>query len=160
MRKMFLVILSICFVFAFAGCENNKTRVGEGAVIGGLLGGAAGGIIGHQSGNAGAGAGIGIAAGAITGAIIGSQIDKPQKKEQAQNTTESTQNTQTQEPAPENGQLSIAQVVEMKNQGAKDDEIIAKIHASGSKFNLSTEGINYLKQQGVSQKVIDAMQGK
>lgn len=157
MKRLFSIILCMCLVAVFAGCENNKTRVGEGAVIGGLLGGAAGGIIGHQSGHAGAGAGIGIAAGAVTGAIIGSQIDKPQNKEQAQSATETTQ---TQQIQPENGQLSVEQIVEMTKQGAKDDEIIAKIHTTNSKFNLSAEGVNYLKQQGVSQKVIDVMQSK
>ncbi|MFA5271995.1 MAG: hypothetical protein WC412_06650 [Candidatus Omnitrophota bacterium] len=160
MKKLFSIILCMCLVAVFAGCENNKTRVGEGAVIGGLLGGAAGGIIGHQSGNAGAGAGIGIAAGAVTGAIIGSQIKKPQKEGQVQNTTASTESPQAQESISENGQLSIEQIVEMTQQGKKDDEIIAKIHSTNSKFNLSAEGINYLKQQGVSQKVIDSMQGK
>ena len=158
MRKLFSIIMCMCLVTVFVGCENNKTRVGEGAVIGGLAGGALGGIIGHQSGNAGAGAGIGIAAGAITGAIIGSQMNKPAKA-QAQNTTESVQ-PQAQESTPEGGQLSIEQIVQLTKQGVKDDEIIAKIHNTNSKFNLSSEGINYLKQQGVSQKVIDSMQGK
>ena len=160
MKRLISAVICICLVCVFAGCESNKTRVAEGAVIGGLLGGAAGGIIGHQSGNAGAGAGIGIAAGAVTGAIIGSQMNKPQKKEQAQTTSEATQGTQTQEAKVENGQLSIEQIVQMHKQGLKDDEIIAKIKSTNSKFNLSADGSNYLEEQGVSQKVIDAMQGK
>ncbi|MFA6281815.1 MAG: hypothetical protein WCY05_04870 [Candidatus Omnitrophota bacterium] len=159
MKKLFSVILCMCFVVVSAGCESNKTRVAEGAVIGGLAGGALGGIIGHQSGNAGAGAGIGIAAGALTGAIVGSQMNKPAKA-QAQNTTESTKNPQVEESKIESGQLSIEQVVQLTKQGVKDDEIIAKIKSTNSKFNLSAEGINYLTQQGVSQKVINSMQGK
>jgi len=137
------------------GCESNKTRVAEGAVIGGLIGGAAGGIIGHQSGHGGAGAGIGIAAGALTGALVGSQIDKPQKQE----TVESAAQT-IEEKSPETKQLSMQQIINMSKQGLKDDDIIKEIRSTDSKFNLSAEGINYLKKEGVGERVISAMQGK
>ncbi len=160
MKRLFSFLLCLLFVVTISGCESNKTRVAEGAVIGGLVGGAAGGIIGHQSGHAGVGAGIGIAAGALTGALIGSQINKPQTQQQPQATNQSVQNTQVQQPAVQGGQLSIDQIVQLHKQGISDDEIIAKIHSTNSKFALSTEGVNYLKQQGLSQKVIDSMQSK
>lgn len=154
MKKALFVLLSFFIVCSY-GCQNNKTRVAEGAVIGGLIGGAAGGIIGHQGGHGGEGAGIGIAAGALTGALVGSQINKPQKQETIESTTSTVE-----EKSLETKQLSMQQIINMSKQGLKDDEIIKEIRATDSKFNLSSEGINYLKKEGVSQNVISAMQGK
>ncbi|MFA5007679.1 MAG: glycine zipper 2TM domain-containing protein [Candidatus Omnitrophota bacterium] len=158
--KKTIVVLCGFFLMLASGCENTKTRVVEGSVIGGLVGGAAGGIIGHQSGNAGAGAGIGIAAGALTGALIGSQINKPQAETQTQAPQASAQQPQVVQQTVQAGQLSMQQIADMSKKGVKDDEIIKEIHATNSKFNLSEEGINYLKTEGVSQKVISVMQEK
>jgi uncharacterized protein YcfJ len=160
MKRLFYVAICLTLILLNTGCQSNKTRVAEGAVIGGLLGGAAGGIIGNQSGNAGMGAGIGIAAGAVTGAIIGSQINKPQTE--AKQKAEAKQETKNTAPAKteEIKTLSMQQIVEFTKQGLTDDEIINKIKATNSKFNLTKDGIDYLKQQRVSQKVIDAMQAK
>ena len=154
MKKVLLVLCSFFIVCSY-GCQNNKTRVAEGAVIGGLLGGAAGGIIGHQSGHGGEGAGIGIAAGALTGALVGSQINKPQKQETAESAAQVVE-----EKSPETKQLSMQQIINMSKQGLKDDEIIEEIRATNSKFSLSAEGIDYLRKEGVSERVISAMQSK
>lgn len=77
MKKAIAVLLCTLFMPLIIGCQNAKTKAGEGAIIGGILGAAAGGIIGHQSHHGGEGAAIGAAAGAVTGAIVGSQVDKP-----------------------------------------------------------------------------------
>lgn len=159
MKKVLFVLCGF-FIMCSYGCQSNKTRVAEGAVIGGLLGGAAGGIIGHQSGHGGEGAGIGIAAGAITGALVGSQINKPQAEVQPQESQTAQQPQATQEKLPQTSQLSMQQIIDMSKQSLSDDEIIKEIHATNSKFNLSGEGINYLKKEGVSEKVIAAMQEK
>ncbi len=140
---------ALSFLFCFSltifslGCQENKTRAVEGGVIGGVLGAAAGGIIGHQMHRGAEGAAIGAAAGAIGGALIGGQIEKPQAK-----------------PAVDTKQAFIQQIVDLAKQGAKEDAIIEKIRLANSKYELSADDIAYLKQQGVTQKVIDAMQGK
>jgi uncharacterized protein YcfJ len=149
MKKVLAFILCGGLIFFTAGCQSAKTRATEGAVIGGVLGAAAGGIIGHQSHHGAEGAAIGAAAGAIGGAIVGSQIEKPP------DSSSSTAATQTANP----NQMSIAQIVELTKQGVNEDVIIDKIRLTNSKFNLSADDLNYLKQQGVSQKVIAAMQG-
>jgi uncharacterized protein YcfJ len=159
MKKVLFIFFSFLIVCSY-GCESNKTRVAEGAVIGGLLGGAAGGIIGHQSGHGGEGAGIGIAAGALTGALVGSQINKPQAQTQPEQAQATTQQSQALQPTVQTSQLSMQQVIDMSKKGSSDDDIIKEIRATNSKFNLSEEGINYLKKEGVSQNVISAMQGK
>lgn len=154
MKKIILVLMCLGIAsLNLLGCQSNKTRVGEGAAIGGLLGAAAGGVIGNQSGSAGAGAGIGAAIGAIAGAAIGSQINKPGEGNQ---TAQGTQSTQAQAANP--NQVSLQQIVELTKQGVHEDVIIDRIHITNSKYTLAPADIDYLKQNGVSQKVIATMQ--
>ncbi len=142
-----IAIAAACFILAIStlGCQNEKNRAVEGAVIGGVIGAAAGGIIGHQSHHEGEGIGIGAAAGALSGAVVGSQIQKP---------GQSPAQTVAQNP----NQMSIAQIVELTKQGVNANVIIDKIRLTKSRFTLAANDIQYLKQQGVSQQVIDAMQ--
>lgn len=156
MKKTFLLLVSLIFMLVVSGCQNAKTRAGEGAVIGGILGAAAGGIIGQQSHHAGEGVGIGIAAGALTGALVGSQI---QKQPQAAQGTSQAQASQVSQGANPN-QMPLQQIVELSRQGVNEAVIIDKIRLTNSRYNLSVDDINSLKAQGVSQKVIDVMQGK
>ena len=145
-RKISVLFLCLSFAGAILGCESNKSRVAEGAVIGGLLGGAAGGIIGHS----GQSAGIGIAAGALTGALIGSQIEKHKADPKYAAVS----------PGANPNQMSLQQIIDLSKQGVHEDVIIDKMRLSGSKYILSTQDMDYLKSQGVSQKVINAMQGQ
>jgi uncharacterized protein YcfJ len=149
MNRLRALLFCLCFIVFSFGCQNTKTRAVEGGVIGGVLGAAAGGIIGHQMHRGAEGAGIGAAAGALTGALIGGQIEKPGQA--AQNTGQSQ--------AVNPNQLTIQQVVELAKQGVDENVIIDKIRLSNSQFNLTAADISYLKEQGVSQRVIDAMQG-
>jgi len=151
MNKICILVVCAVLLLLTTGCQNAKTRAGEGAVIGGVLGAAAGGIIGHQGHHAGEGVAIGAAAGAVTGAIVGSQIDKPAQSNPA---VSATQPTQTANP----NQMTIQQIVDLTKQGINENVIIDKIRLSNSKFSLAASDIDYLKQQGVSQKVIDVMQ--
>jgi hypothetical protein len=143
MRSFFVMVLTYVFLIALPGCQANKTRIAEGAGIGGAVGALAGGIIGHQSGHGVEGAVIGGVLGAGAGAAAGSQINKPnQAAAQAQTAT-----------------LSLTQIVNLSKQGVSSDEIINRIKTTNSKFALTAEDIAYLNKQGVSQRVIEAMQG-
>jgi len=141
MEKHFSLLAVLIFGVVILGCETNKTRIAEGAGIGGAVGALAGGIIGHQSGNGVGGALIGGTVGAGAGALVGSQINKP-----------TTQATQT--PA----QLTMQQIVDLTKQGVSSDDIIAKIKAANPKYSLTADDIDYLSKQGVSQRVIETMQ--
>jgi len=133
MRKISYLSIILSFVFVVAGCATNKSRVAEGAGIGGAVGAIAGGIIGHQSGHALEGAAIGGAAGAGGGAIVGAQIKK---------TTQAT----------------MQQIVDWTKQGVSSDVIISRIKTANQKYSLTADDIDYLKRQGVSQRVIETMQ--
>jgi len=152
MKRSCLILACLFLVSLNAGCQTNKTRVAEGAVLGGLAGAGVGGIIGHQSGHGGEGAGIGAAVGALTGAIIGGQMQKPgaaQQPAQVQQQYAATNNP---------NQIPIQQVASMAQQGINEDVIIDKIRLSNSRYSLSESDINYLKENGATQKVISAMQ--
>jgi hypothetical protein len=150
--KLILVIGILAVALISAGCQQNKTRVAEGAVIGGVLGAAAGGIIGHQGHHGGEGAGIGAAAGILTGALIGAQMKKAPTGDNQTSGQVGTQNANS-------AQMSVLQVVELSKQGINEDVIIDKIRITNSKFTLSPEDLDYLKKEGVSQKIINVMQG-
>lgn len=83
MRKAVFVVMAGVLILAASGCAENKTRVAEGAGIGGVLGATIGGIVGYQSGHPVEGALIGGAVGAGGGAVVGAQIEKPEAQEQA-----------------------------------------------------------------------------
>jgi len=140
MKKYLFLILA--FVFVACGCQTNKTRVAEGAGIGGTVGAIAGGILGYQSGHPLQGAAIGGAVGAGTGAIVGAQIKKP--------------GPDASSPTP--AQLTMQQIVDLTKQGVSSDEIISKIKAANPKYSLTADDIDYLRKQGVSQRVIEIMQ--
>ncbi len=143
MKRNFYLFIVLAFVCVITGCQTNKTRVAEGAGIGGTVGAIAGGIIGYQSGHPVQGAAIGGAVGAGAGAVVGAQINKP---------TTNTQNPQA------STQITMQQIVDWTKQGVSSDEIVSKIKAANPKYSLTADDIDYLKKQGVSQRVIETMQ--
>jgi uncharacterized protein HemX len=146
MNKAYVVMLGLCVIVAAAGCQSSPNRAPEGAVLGGAIGAGLGAIIGHQSGETGEGAALGAALGAGAGALAGSQMQKDQPAPQSQ---------QSANP----NQMSVIQVVQLSQQGVHEDVIVDRIRMSGSRFTLSPSDVEYLQKQGVSQKVIAAMQG-
>jgi len=138
MTRYFCLLVLAVFVCVVSGCAQNQTRVGEGAGIGGTLGTAAGAIMGYQSGHPYQGALIGAAVGAAGGAAVGSQIKKP--------------------VPPQAGPVTMQQVVNWTKEGLSGDEIISRIKAANSSYSLTADDLDYLKKQGVSQRVIETMQ--
>lgn len=152
MRMAGMIVLFFFAVSLGAGCASSPNRAGEGALIGGLLGAAGGAIIGNQSDRPGEGAGIGAAAGALTGALIGSQIQKP-----APGGSQPAQSPAV--PVNNPNQIPLQQIVDLSKSGVHEAVIIDRIRMTKSTYMLSPESIDYLKQQGVSQNVINVMQG-
>ena len=144
MKSIFNLFIVLVVVIGFAGCAENKTRIGEGAGIGGLLGAGAGAIIGHQSGHGVEGALIGGAIGATSGAVVGSQIEK-----------QPAYDPRVPEPSTK---VTLDRIVNWTKQGDSSDEIINRIKSSKASFALTADDLKYLREHGVSQRVIDAMQ--
>jgi uncharacterized protein YcfJ len=150
MKRVASLLLCFSFIVFGLGCQNTKTHAVEGGVIGGVLGAGVGGIIGHQMHHGAEGAAIGAAAGILGGALIGAQMEKP-----GQAANQNTGSTQ----AVSSNQMTQQQVIDLVKQGVDENVVIDKIRLSNSKFILSAEQVSSLKQQGVSQKIIEVMQG-
>ncbi len=152
MRKIKAVLLSVAVLSSAAGCQSSSDRTGEGALLGGLLGAGAGTIIGNQANDRDKGrtqgALIGGVVGALGGALAGSKISKQPQPQAGQPSQVANPN-----------QMSVLQVVDLAKQGVHEDVIIDRIRMSNSRFSLSQSDVEYLSGQGVSQKVISAMQG-
>ena len=133
--KKYLYILLCLVVVTCLGCESMGENTKKGAGIGALGGAAIGGIVGHQSGHGWEGALIGGAAGATAGGLIGNQSDK----------------------AAQNNYLNVVDIARMAKEGAPDSVIISEIDRTRSKYQLTSETINYLKDNNVSDNVIDHM---
>ncbi len=141
MKQLWIVVGSLALLCA--GCES---KAGTGALVGAGAGGLVGGLAGG-----GTGAAIGIAAGAVGGALIGYAMDEHDKKVMQENSPDTMRRIN-------NGQqLYVSDIESMHHNGLSDEVIINQIHATKSVFQLSTDQINDLKRQGVSDKVINAM---
>jgi uncharacterized protein YcfJ len=147
MKRLISIIICSTLLLLTVGCQNTQTRATEGAVIGGVVGAGAGYGIGNASGHhGGEGAAIGAVAGAVLGGLLGGQMNKNKSSQESAGQTASSAS-----------QLSLQQIVDMSKQGVNEVVIIDKISLTNSKFTLTPADTEYLKQQGVSQKVIDAM---
>lgn len=125
---------------AASGCA---THTGTGALAGGGLGAATGALIGSASGNAGKGAALGAAIGAMGGGLLGAAKDEHEQQVAA---------------AQARNAMSIQEIIEMSRGGVSDDLICRQIATSGTVFQLTSADLAYLTNQGVSDRVIAAMQ--
>ncbi len=148
---MGLVITGLLTVSSIVGCQS-PYRADQGALLGGLLGAGTGAIIGDAvGGKAGPGAAIGAGLGVISGAAIGSGMDEIE----AQNRAMIEQQLGRQVAA---GAVRIDDVVAMTQAGVDDELIVNHVRAHGVASPLQTGDLILLQQQGVSTRVIKAMQ--
>lgn len=122
----------------------------RGALFGGLTGAAAGAAIGDASGNAGAGAILGSAVGALTGATIGSNIDADIARSRAE--VEAKMGRQMA------GAVTPDDVIAMTRAGLSEDVIATHIRAHGVARPPEVNDLIYLRNQGVPDSAIKAMQ--
>ena len=151
-RKIKFVFLAAAALAAI-GCQNmNNTQ--SGAVVGTGLGAATGAIIGEASGHAGGGALIGAAAGALGGALVGNAADAREERDAA---VAQAQHARMQSAAIAQA-VTESQVVAMAHHNVADSVIITELRTKGCNWDGSAEAVIRLKQQGVSDQVIQAMQ--
>jgi osmotically inducible lipoprotein OsmB len=131
------------------GCSSTHTD--RGALTGGLVGAGAGAIAGHAMGNTAAGAAIGAGVGVLGGAAIGNSMDQEEERNRAMIAQ------QLGRPVDPNA-VTISDVIAMRRANVNEDLIINHIHAHGMAAPLQTNDLINLPQQGVSSRVIQAMQ--
>lgn len=138
-------ILSTLLVSS-AGCSamNNTER---GLLGGAALGTGAGALIGR--GHPGA-----MLAGGVIGTMVGGIAGSEQDRREDRRAAIAHANAQSAR------QMSLNEVVQMAQQGQSDSVILGQIDATNSLFQLTTDDINYLHQQRVSDNVIRYMQAR
>ena len=108
-------------------------------------------MAGHALGSTAAGAAIGAGVGALGGAAIGNSMDQ----EEARNRALIAQQLGRQ---VDPGAITIGDVIAMKRANVNEDLMINHIHAHGMAAPLQTNDLINLPQQGISSRVIQAMQ--
>jgi hypothetical protein len=123
----------------------------QGALAGGLVGAGTGAVVGHALGSTGAGALIGAGVGTLGGAVIGNKMDQADERNRAMIAQQLGRQV---DPAA----VTVADVVAMTRASVNEDLVINHIHAHGLAAPLQTNDLINLPQQGVSSRVIAAMQ--
>ena len=134
----------------YAAPPANQQR---GAIAGGLAGAVAGGLIGDNNDKAGAGAAIGGVLGAVAGGLFGNARDKEIQYQQGQQ-----QYYQQQQTVAAQSAVSINDIVSMSRSGLGEAVIINQIQSRGVITQPQVPDIIAMHQQGVSERVITAMQ--
>ena len=133
-----------------AGCQSTSTA-DQGALFGGATGAVLGGVVGHQFHNTAAGALLGAGAGALTGAVVGNKIDESEARNRA-----IIEQRLGRAVGP--GAVSIEDVIAMTRAGVNEQVIVTHVNNNGVVRPVNTSDITYLTQNGVSSRVIQAME--
>jgi len=136
-------------LLALVGCRS-PYYADRGALFGGLTGAGVGALVGDATGHAGAGAAIGTAVGALTGAAVGDAIDADVARSQAE--IQARMGRQMQ------GAVTPQDVIAMTQAGLSDDVIATHIRANGMAQPLQVNDLIQLRNLGVRDGVINAMQ--
>jgi hypothetical protein len=145
LRSMPVVI----FLLTTIGCAS-PYYTDRGALFGGLTGAGVGALVGDAAGNTGAGAVIGSAVGALAGAAVGNNIDADLARSKAE--IEARMGRQMQ------GAVTPQDVIAMTQAGLSDDVIVTHIRANGMAQPLAVNDLIGLRNMGVRDAVINAMQ--
>lgn len=132
------------------GC-NSPYHADRGALFGGLTGAGVGALVGNAVGNTAAGTAIGAGVGALTGAAVGAEMDEMEARNRAMIEAQLGRRVA-------GGAVSVEDVVAMTQAGVKDELIVNHIRAHGISRPLQTSDLIALQQQGVSSRVVAAMQ--
>jgi hypothetical protein len=144
-----LTLALVGCTFTSLGCRS-PYYADRGAMTGGLAGAGLGAAIGDASGNAGPGAVIGAAVGALTGNAIGEGIDADMARSRAE--VEARMGRQM------SGAVAMNDVVAMTQAGLSEDVISTHIRAHGVAQPPTAGDLINLRNQGVSDRVLQALQ--
>jgi outer membrane lipoprotein SlyB len=148
--RRWLTLLLTCLLAVLTGCAS-PYRSDQGALYGGLAGAGLGAVVGNAVGNTGAGAAIGAGVGALSGAAVGGSLDEIEARNRAEI------EARLGRPAPA-GAVSNDDVIAMSRAGVNEEVIINHVHSHGMAAPLQASDLIFLQQNGVSTRVVQAMQ--
>lgn len=147
--RHFGFLVAAALVAIFSGCKS-ASYGDKGSLFGGLIGAGTGAAIGSNSGNPLAGALIGTAVGAVAGGAVGDSIDENVARNRAE--VEARMGRQMASA------VTPDDVVAMTQAGLSDDVIASHIRAHGVARPPQVNDLITLRNQGVSDNVLKAMQ--
>ena len=178
-KRIIIVALLFAFLVAEADAQNRYRR--RGVIFGGLAGAAIGAAIGDRGDNETAGALIGGAVGAIAGGKIGSNKDariEHNRRYHSGHYYTTPQPYYDQHgyhhvqpgypvyrepvvvaPQPVIQPVTVADVIQMQHRGIAELTMIRLIQTHGVAVKPSVSEVIDMHEQGVSERVIAAMQG-
>jgi hypothetical protein len=159
---------TLALALSLVACENLPgTRTEQATVLGGLAGGAAGAALNDE--NRVLGAIVGGALGAGAGYVIGARTDwfgNPRARDEASDairsastspaTVEDVRRASTAD-VNDDGFVTIDEVVAQERAGLSDEEQLRRLRATGQVFDLTDAQREALRDEGVSDRVVDAM---
>ncbi len=137
-------------LFSSSGCRSPGPNAAGGGAIGGLAGGLAGAAIGASEGKAPEGALIGALTGATVGTVAGNAIDRAEERDQL--------DYQRYQDGQRLAAVTTDQVVRMTQSGLANDVIARQIMNQGIVRRPTIDELIQLKNQGVDDSVIQAIQ--
>jgi hypothetical protein len=151
MNKLIAQVLPLGVLLLLAvGCRS-PYHADQGALFGGLTGAGVGAVVGNAVGSPAAGALLGAGVGTITGAAVGGSLDEIEARNRAQIAQQMGSQIRP-------GVVSLADVINMSHAGVSEPLIVTHIQHNGMAAPVSSSDLITLKQQGVSDGVIQAMQ--
>ncbi len=149
-HRLFSPTACLLLSLLLGGCQS-PYKADQGALFGGLLGAGTGVAVGSALHNPGAGAAIGAGVGALSGAAVGGALDEQDAKNRAM----IAQQLGSQVSA---NPVSIPDIVNMTHAGVDEELIVNHVRTHGVAAPMQAQDIIALQQQGVSKRVIAAMQ--
>ncbi len=146
--RVLVIVAAVGSCFA-TGCSN-MSNTEKGVGLGGLIGAGVGTAVGAASGDTGTGAVVGGLLGAGVGGLAGADADA-REKERADIRRAAAEAQAV--PPP----VGLTDVVQLTQIGTSDEVIINQIRQSRATYRLSTADIAMLKENHVSDRVINEM---
>ena len=147
MNRIYVLVTLLVFV---SGCQSLGPNAAGGGALGGFAGGLAGAAIGSTEGKAPEGALIGAVTGATVGGVAGNAVDRDIRQQQF-----AEQQFYNQQVA---GAITVDQVARMTQSGLGSDVIARQITSQGIFQRPTIDDLILLKQNGVDDQIIQAMQ--
>jgi hypothetical protein len=149
-HRFLLLTTFLLAIIASSGCQS-PYKSDQGALFGGLLGGGTGAVVGNSLGNPLAGAAIGAGVGALSGAAVGNALDEQDARNRAMIAQQLGQQVSATPVTP-------GDVINMTRAGVNEELIVNHVRIHGLAAPLQAQDLIILQQQGVSTRVIAAMQ--
>lgn len=147
--EKFISLVLLVIMFVLTGCRSpyHSDRLG---LLGGLTGAGLGAAVGEATGKSAEGALVGAAIGSLTGAVVGDHLDEAEARNQAV--------IEQQLGRQMAGAVTMDDAVAMSKAGLSDEVIRTHIAAYGVARALHAQDLIMLKEQGVSDAVIQSLQ--